>query len=134
MREFYNEHYRKVKQSQDCERKYQPENPNQTVRQFLVERAEDELEALQTASPLGSSKISEYADPKAYGVWLDGRRVRNSVLVGSSKIYRFLPPSKLYPNAQDYGQYTYHLTLMSEGGRQSKIEELSTRLEQLRGD
>jgi len=61
------------------------------------------------------AQMKEFLDPKIYGVWLDGVRVKNSALLkyAASDIHRMYK-SGLERNAAHYGQYNYHLNLYTQ--------------------
>ena len=64
---------------------------------------------------ISDEMMEEFKNHKEYGVWLDGKRVENSVLENySAKDFHHYYKSRLLKNASHYGQYTFHLSLYSE--------------------
>ena len=52
---------------------------------------------------------------EVYGVWLDGRQVKNSVLASlRPQDIHHIFRSRLLPNAAHYGQYTHHLEVVTK--------------------
>jgi bla regulator protein blaR1 len=61
-----------------------------------------------------AAQLQAWQNPQKYGVWLDGKRVANSQLRQYAPgDFSQVSSSKLYKNAAHYGQYVYHLDLMT---------------------
>lgn len=66
-------------------------------------------------NPPTAEEFATYADPKVYGIWLDGKRIANAELAKyqPSDITHVFK-SRLLKNAAHYGQYKFHLDLMTQ--------------------
>lgn len=59
--------------------------------------------------------LADFQDADKYGLWIDGTRQENSVLKNyNPEDFHHFYKSRLYPNAIHYGQYTYHLGLVTQ--------------------
>ncbi len=67
------------------------------------------------AAPITQDMLNDFKDAQRYGVWIDGSRVDNTVL-DNHKVEDFHHyfKSRLSKRAKNYGQYTYHLTLVTQ--------------------
>jgi bla regulator protein blaR1 len=60
------------------------------------------------------SEIEKWKDPKMYGVWIDGKRIKNSVLENyTGTDFGHYSESKLYPTAINYGKHYVQVNLMT---------------------
>ena len=79
--------------------------------------------------------LDDFLDSKKYGVWLDGKRIKNEELakLAPSEIHSFFQ-SVLREKAKDYGKYTYHLNIDTEAYMKDKSEGhwLDVKLENLK--
>jgi hypothetical protein len=65
-----------------------------------------------TAKNPSQTQLDDWSNPKEYGVWIDGEKVKNSVLKNyKPSDFSYYMVSRLMKNAAHYGQYTYHLSL-----------------------
>ncbi|HET9053445.1 MAG TPA: M56 family metallopeptidase, partial [Cyclobacteriaceae bacterium] len=61
-----------------------------------------------------SEQMKAWADPGVYGIWLDGKRIQNEQLAAyKASDIAFSSSSRLLKNAAHYGQYKFHLNLMT---------------------
>jgi hypothetical protein len=61
-----------------------------------------------------ADQMTAWSDPKIYGVWLDGKRIANAELANykpTDIAHVFM--SRLMKNAAHYGQYKFHVDLMT---------------------
>jgi bla regulator protein BlaR1 len=59
-------------------------------------------------------QMTAWADPTVYGVWLDGKRIPNAELANyKSTDIAHVFMSRLMKNAAHYGQYKFHVALMT---------------------
>lgn len=59
--------------------------------------------------------MADFQNEKKYGVWLDGKKVKNKELVNlAPKDVHHYFRSKLHKNAKQYGQYEYQLNLITQ--------------------
>lgn len=64
--------------------------------------------------PTTDSDLDKYLDSKIYGVWIDGKRVQNSVLKNyKSSDFANVMASLINRNTVDYGKYKYHVSMMT---------------------
>lgn len=93
---------------------------------FLKQQKSRLLRLTEQLQPITPAEQEAYLDPSAYGIWLDGKRIDNATLKDypRTKIFRLLPPSKLYKNARNYGKHTYHLTLVSQENVDQQVAAL----------
>ncbi len=79
--------------------------------------------------------LDDFLDSKKYGVWLDGKRIKNEELanLAPSEIHSFFQ-SVLREKAKDYGKYTYHLNIDTEAYMKDKSDGhwLDVKLENLK--
>lgn len=76
------------------------------------------------ANPPSKEQFESFKDPKMYGVWLDGKRVPNSVLSKYQHTdFADFWQSTLLKNAAHYGQYKYHLELSTPAAFQAYVNE-----------
>ncbi|MBX2951579.1 MAG: hypothetical protein KF870_03675 [Leadbetterella sp.] len=76
------------------------------------------------ANPPSKEQFESFKDPKMYGVWLDGKRVPNSVLSKYKHTdFANFWQSILLKNAAHYGQYKYHLELSTPAAFQAYVNE-----------
>jgi hypothetical protein len=62
-----------------------------------------------------ASQWKSWQIPTEYGVWIDGKRVKNAQLQQySPSDFSYYQVSKLLRNAVNYGKHKYHLSLMTE--------------------
>lgn len=62
-----------------------------------------------------AEQLTSWKDEKLYGVWLDGNRISSKELARIKPInLGFYSVSKLLKNATHYGQYKYHVELMTD--------------------
>lgn len=67
----------------------------------------------QKQSPT-AQQLAEFADPKVYGIWLDGKRVPNTELATyKPSDIALVWTSRLMKNAAHYGQYKFHTDIMT---------------------
>jgi len=71
-----------------------------------------EMMTFLTKSPekktVSADQIKDWQDSKEYGVWVDGKRVKNTVLSRANcEDYAFYSISTLEKNATNYGKHTY---------------------------
>lgn len=67
------------------------------------------------AAPITLDMLDDFKDPQRYGVWVDGSRVDNTVLDSHKpEDFHHYFKSRLSTRAKNYGQYTYHLTLVTQ--------------------
>lgn len=65
------------------------------------------------ASPT-AQQMNDWSDPTIYGVWLDGKRIQNAELTKyKSTDIAHVFMSRLMKNAAHYGQYKFHIDLMT---------------------
>ena len=77
------------------------------------------------ANPPSKEQFESFKDPKMYGVWLDGKRVPNSVLSKYKHTdFANFWQSGLSKNAAHYGQYKYHLELSTPATFQAYVDEV----------
>jgi len=63
---------------------------------------------------VSEDQLKDWQDAKEYGVWVDGKRVENSVLSRANpEDYAYYSISKLEKNATNYGKHTYQLNIMT---------------------
>ena len=66
-------------------------------------------------NPPTVQEFASYADPAIYGVWLDGKRINNAELAKYQPAdIAHVFKSRLLKNAAHYGQYKFHLDLMTQ--------------------
>ena len=60
-------------------------------------------------------QLETWEDAKLYGVWIDGKKVTNSILSDYSNTdFSHWDVSKLSKNAVDYGKHYYQVDLMTK--------------------
>ena len=66
-------------------------------------------------NPPTAQEFATYADPTIYGVWLDGKRIANAELKNYQPAdITHVFKNRLLKNAAHYGQYKFHLDLMTQ--------------------
>jgi bla regulator protein BlaR1 len=61
-----------------------------------------------------AQQMADFADPKVYGVWLDGKRIPNAELAKyKPSDIALVWTSRLMKNAAHYGQYKFHTDIMT---------------------
>ena len=66
-------------------------------------------------NPPSADMYAQYSNSKEFGVWMDGKRVENSVLANYSvDDFAHVFVSVLYPNAKDYGKYRSQVDLTTK--------------------
>lgn len=66
-------------------------------------------------APISQDMLDDFKDTQRYGVWIDGSRVENIVLNNHKpEDFHHYFKSRLSTRAKNYGQYTYHLTLVTQ--------------------
>lgn len=74
-----------------------------------------------------NDEFESWKNPKMYGIWIDGKKIENSELnkfKNTDFIYKIV--SILFPNAKDYGKYSYHVSLYTENGYDAFIKNIKT--------
>ena len=60
------------------------------------------------------NQIEKWKDSKIYGVWIDNKRINNSLLEKqNSNYFAFYSVSKLEKNALNYGKHFYQVNLLT---------------------
>lgn len=73
-------------------------------------------------------QFESFRDPKLYGVWIDGKRVDNSVLENYSHTdFSSMGISTLMKNAVNYGKHVYQLNLMTHSYFEEFRDKMSGR-------
>ena len=107
---------------------------NKTFRQVVLERKENDLKWVTGMQPLDQNTYEKYLNDAEYAVWVDKRFVPADQLAnyGAARLYEFRRPSRLLPNAVNYGKYKYQVELRSEDWRQAELAKLPKEIATLR--
>ena len=81
------------------------------------------LDKVKAKSPT-QEQIEAWKDSKTYGLWIDGKRVKNEVLNNYTNTdFSGFFQSRLLKNAYDYGKYKYHVGLKTNAYFQKYAKE-----------
>jgi hypothetical protein len=90
-------------------------------KQMSKEQQKDQVIIFMPVFPLSprsvptNAQLEAWKDPKMYGLWIDEKRVKNSVINRYSNTdFAHVSVSKLEKNALNYGKHYYQVNLMTE--------------------
>lgn len=111
-----------------------PSQSHQDLPDLSREEVEKILSQMESAAPipLSAAEYALFSDASVYGVWVDGKRVRNSQLTKYQPEDFFqVRRSLLLANAVDYGKYEYHVDLRTKADHQRHIDLFKQRLAEM---
>jgi bla regulator protein blaR1 len=79
-----------------------------------------------------TEQFRSYSNPSIYGVWVDGKRIDNSILESYSNTdFARASVSRLAPNALNYGKHDFQVDLMTKSYYENFRENMSRRTENM---
>ncbi|MEM9984358.1 MAG: hypothetical protein AAF804_04620 [Bacteroidota bacterium] len=86
-------------------------------------------------NPPFEAQLQAFLNPNEYGVWIDQKRIPNEALRNyQASDFAVFFQSRLLKNAAHYGQYTYHLSLITEAAYRQRLAEYTATVEAAQGN